>query len=101
MNRYRFTKLIKDPNGIRYRSVTEYPQIFRSDSDIIYYTKEGDSYSNLAYKHYGDVSLWWIIARANEGFKGNTRLPINTKLIIPKEIGEILSELERLNSRIE
>ena len=37
----------------------------------------------------------------NEGFKGNTTLPINTKLIIPKEIGEILSELERLNSRVE
>ena len=99
MNRYRFSKLLKDPNGIRYRSVTEYPKISRKDSDIIYFTKEGDSYGNLAYKYYKDVSLWWIIARANEGFKGNTRLPINSKLIIPIDIGEILSGLDRINSR--
>ena len=98
MNRYRFTKLLKDENGIRFRSVTEYPKIVRKDTDISYYTKFGDSYSSLAYKHYQDVSLWWIIARANEGF---VRLPINTKLNIPTEIGEILSDLERLNNRIE
>ena len=44
MNRYRYTKLIKDPNGIRYRSVTGIHKYQRSDSDIIYYTREGDSY---------------------------------------------------------
>jgi|TARA_B100001939_G_C16929257_1_gene613200 hypothetical protein len=101
MNRYRFTKLLKDENGIRFRSITEYPKIVRKDTDVVYYTKFGDSYSSLAYKHYKDVSLWWIIARANEGFKGNVRLPINTKLNIPTEIGEILSDLERLNNRVE
>ena len=29
MNRYKFTKLLKDPNGVRFRSVTDYPKIFR------------------------------------------------------------------------
>ena len=65
------------------------------------YTKFDDSYSTLAYRFYDDVSLWWIIARANEGFKGNLRLPVGTKLNIPTEIGDILSELERLNNKVE
>ena len=101
MNRYKFTKLLKDPNGVRFRSVTDYTKIFRKDSDITYYTKFDDSYSTLAYRFYDDVSLWWIIARANEGFKGNLRLPVGTKLNIPTEIGDILSELERLNNKVE
>ena len=43
MNRYRFTKLLKDENGIRFRSITEYPKIVRKDTDVVYYTKFGDS----------------------------------------------------------
>ena len=101
MNRYKFSEQKKTKVGKRYFGSIMYPEIKIRNNDIYIYAKSEDRIDTLAYKYYGDVSLWWIIARANEGFKGNTRLPINTKLIIPKEIGEILSELERLNSRIE
>ena len=43
----------------------------------------------------------WIIAKANEGFKGNIKFKIGEKITIPMEIGEIVSELERLNNRVD
>ena len=99
MNRYRYTKLIKDPNGIRYRSVTEYPQIFQSDSDIIYYTKEGDSYSNLAYKHYGDVSLWWIIASANNSKTDSLAVEQGIQLRIPASPSKAIDLYNEVNEK--
>ena len=72
MNRYKNTKIKRDKQlKVRYKSTTEYPSIQRRDSDIVYYSKYGDTYSNLAYRFYQDQSLWWVIAKANEGFKGD------------------------------
>ena len=100
MNRYRFTKIKKDSTeGFQHRVITEYPIITPKNSDRIYYSKQGERWDNIAYKFYQDTSLWWIIARANTDidFKGNMSLPIGTKLIIPTDVGEIISDLERIN----
>lgn len=102
MNRYKFTRVKKDKvEGVRYKSTTLYPTITSSNSDIIYYTRFGDSYGSLAHRFYGDQTLWWVIAKANEGFKGNIKFKIGEKITIPMEIGEIVSELERLNNRVD
>ena len=101
MGRYDNTRVKRKESGDRVYSYTLYPKVPIKNSDVFITPTYGTRLDLLAQEYYGDVSLWWIIARANEGFKGNTTLPINTKLIIPKEIGEILSELERLNSRVE
>ena len=100
--RYKFTRVKKDKvEGLRYKSTTLYPTITRKDSDITYYTKFGDSYGSLAHRFYGDQSLWGIIAKANEGFKGNIRFKIGERILVPMEVGEIVSELERLNNRVD
>ena len=100
--RNKFTRVKKDKvEGLRYKSTTLYPTITRKDSDITYYTKFGDSYGSLAHRFYGDQSLWWIIAKANEGFKGNIRFKIGERILVPMEVGEIVSELERLNNRVD
>ena len=102
MNRYKFTRVKKDEvEGVRYKSTTLYPQIKSSNSDIIYYTRFGDSYGTVAHRFYGEQTLWWVIAKANEGFKGNIKFKIGEKITIPMEIGEIVSELERLNNRVD
>ena len=45
------TKIKRDKQlKVRYKSTTEYPSIQRRDSDIVYYSKYGDTYSNLAYR---------------------------------------------------
>jgi len=102
MNRYKFTRISKDGvKGNRFKQTTLYPKIQRKDGDITHYTRYGDSYESLAYKYYTDTTLWWIIAKANEGFKGNLKLKIGIKIIVPMHVGEIVSELERLNSRVD
>ena len=101
MKRYSSTRRKIDKSGKRVYSTTYYPQIPVGNSDTFIFTKEGDRLDNLAYTHYGDNTLWWIIAKANEGFKGNIKLKIGIKIIVPMHVGEIVSELERLNSRVD
>ena len=99
MNRYRYTKILKDNNKTRFRSITNYPKITPKNSDKTYYSKEGDRWDTIAYKFYGDTTLSWIIARANpESYSGGFTLPIGTKLAIPTDTGNIVSELERINT---
>tara|TARA_B100000902_G_C27103559_1_gene810037 strand:- start:81 stop:401 length:321 start_codon:yes stop_codon:yes gene_type:complete len=100
--RYKYTKrkLDKETNN-RILSVTHYPKITPKNSDIIYYTRFDDTFMRLAYTYYGDQSLWWIIARANAPFKGNTKFTPGSKIIIPIEYQDFLNEFNRLNSIIE
>ena len=55
---------------------------FERDSDLHVITQEGDRLDNLAYFFYGDSSLWWVIANANN----LTTLNVKTgmKMLIPK-----------------
>ena len=52
---------------------------------------------SLAHRFYNDQTLWWIIARANNNFVGNIKMEVGQKLIIPREIGEILKQHSKLN----
>ncbi len=79
---------------------TEYPVIKAADTDILYFVKYDDTFMSLAHRFYGDQSLWWIIARANNNFSGNIKMKIGEKIIIPQEIGEIVKQHAKLNQII-
>lgn len=85
-------------DGKRYFGSRTYPIITPDNSDILYIANDADYLDTLAYKFYNDVSLWWIIALANN--LGNGRLSVtgNTQLRIPTRVDEILSEYRKLNS---
>jgi len=51
----------------------------------------------LAYKYYGDVNDWWILARANDLGKGSLYVPAGTQLRIPTNIALPYKNLEQLN----
>ena len=93
-SRYIYTKKKKNKDGKRVFAPTIYPKIPIRDSDIFIYPKFGDRLDNLAYKYYNDVSLWWIIAKANELNKGKIGLDPEKKIRIPTQIGDILSSTE-------
>ena len=99
--RYKNTPIRKDKNGVRYYRPTIVPNIPITDGDQFVFPFDGDRLDSLAQRYYGDSNLWWIIAKANEGFKGNIKLKIGQKMIVPMHVGEIISELERLNSRVD
>jgi hypothetical protein len=69
-----------------------YPNIPLRDNDLYVATETGDRLDTLAYQFYGDSTLWWIIASANNihnavfGFEDGTilRIPQNYLDIINK-----------------
>ena len=96
MNRYEKTKFKFDKPGLRVYTTTYYPEIPIENSDTIIITKLGDRLDNLAYKYYGDTTLWWIIAKAN-GIRGKVGLSPSTALRIPGDIRGILERFDDIN----
>ena len=93
-NRYKNTKLTKDPTGTRVYKPTVYPKIPIKNSDLIITPKEGERLETLAATHYGDTSLWWIIAAANNLGKGTMKLTPGERIRIPRDIRSVLNNLE-------
>lgn len=57
---------------------------FSPETVLEYYTfKEGDTLDGLAYKYYGDASLWWSILDANPSFESEIEIEYGTVLTIP------------------
>tara|TARA_B100001250_G_C19698686_1_gene743790 strand:- start:728 stop:1036 length:309 start_codon:yes stop_codon:yes gene_type:complete len=59
---------------VRHLSPVIYSTIPKSDDDIYVITQDGDRLDHLANQFYGNVNLWWYIARAN-GLKFMTLEP--------------------------
>ena len=96
MKRYSNTSIKRDKSGVRVYNTTFYPSIPIDDSDQFIYTKFGDRVDALANEYYGDVTLWWIISKAN-GIKGQAGLKPGQLLRIPGQVEEILSNFRDLN----
>jgi len=90
MSRYQYTKIKKGnivrgkspkPYNITSYKTTIYSEIPETDGDIFVITQYGDRLDNLAHQFYGDVTLWWYIAKANN--LAFMTLPVGTSLRIP------------------
>ena len=96
-SRYKHTKIKLNKDGKRVFKPTIYPRITIRDSDIFIYPRFGDRLDNLAYKYYKDVSLWWIIAKANNLDSAHIGLDVDKQIRIPIEIEPILNQLKELS----
>ena len=96
MKRYSNTGIKRDKSGVRVYNTTFYPTIPIDDSDQFIYTKFGDRIDALANQYYGDVTLWWIISKAN-GIRGQAGLKPGQLLRIPGNVTRIVSEFRELN----
>ena len=97
MNRYATTPKKIDKSGIRVYSTTYYPQIPIENSDKFVMSKVGDRIDTLAYKFYGDVTLWWIIAKANNLDAAHIGLEVDKQIRIPIDIQPILNKLKEMS----
>ena len=93
-SRYNNTKTKINKEGKRVFKPTIYPIIPIKDSDIFIYPKFGDRLDTLAYKYYKDVSLWWIIAKANGLDRAEIGFDVDKQLRIPIDIDPILNKLK-------
>ena len=88
--------MTKNKEGRRVFRPTMYPSIPIRDSDIFIYPRFGDRLDNLAQKYYGDVSMWWIIAKANNLDEAHIGLEVDKQIRIPTDISPILNKLKNM-----
>ena len=94
MRRYENFKIEDKPV---YRS-TIYPDIPRSEDDVYIITRDSDRLDLLAGQYYEDVTLWWIIAAANNLGKGALVVPPGLQLRIPNDFEQAVTLFDKLNS---
>jgi hypothetical protein len=90
-SRYERNQVQKLKDGREVYRTKIYPNIPLRDSDIYIVTQGGDRLDTLAYQYYGDQSLWWIIATANNIHDAPFAVPDGTILRVPKNYLDILN----------
>ena len=96
MDRYKNTGITRDKRNNKVYKTTIYPKINPSPSDLIIRAKQGDRLDMLAHRFYGDVTLWWVIAQANNLRNGSLYVDPGKKLRIPKDLAKIFNDLKKL-----
>ncbi len=107
MRRYQDSIVIKDVKKIdsddkermvRRLSTVMYPEFF-TGNDTRILSQDGDRLDILAKEFYGDESLWFVIAMANDLGKGSLVVPPGRIVTIPYEtaigVSEIMTEFNR------
>ena len=96
-SRYNHTTIKKNKEGKRVFKPTMYPRIPIRDSDIFIYPRFGDRLDVLAHKYYKDVSLWWIIAKANGLDAAHIGLEVDNQIRIPTNIQSVIDKLKKMS----
>jgi len=96
-NRYKNINTLKSPNGKQYRSTTIYPEVPLNENDTYVISVYGDRYDILAQEFYSDSNLWWIIASANNYYKGSLNITPGIQLRIPANKDRVLENFENVN----
>lgn len=52
--------------GVEYWDFIDYPPPVVQSDDIIYQVEGSDRFDTIAHRFYGQSSLWWVIALAND-----------------------------------
>ena len=97
MKRYSSTRRKRDKSNITSYTTTMYPSIPIENSDKFIVTKIGDRLDTLAHRYYGDITLWWVIAKAN-GIRGKVSLKTGTLLRIPGNVSEVIGNFRKINN---
>lgn len=97
--RYNNIPILQTDQGIKYYKSRIYPKVPFRDNDIYVITTIGDRLDLLAHSYYNDSELWWVISMANNNIPNGTLFPpIGIQIRIPIEIGQVISEYNRLNT---
>lgn len=96
-NRYSNSNILNDPaTGKRKQSTMIIPVPNPSINDVYIQTSNIERLDLLAFKFYGDSSMWYIIAAANGLGKGSLIVPINSRLRIPN-MSNMQNQIESIN----
>lgn len=94
-SRYQNNKTQKLKDGKLVYKTKIYPNIPKSDKDIYIVTQTGDRLDTLANQFYGDSSLWWIIATANNIHDATFAVADGTILRVPENYTQIITNFQK------
>ena len=77
---------------------TFYPSVTLSNEDYYIIAREEDRMDLVSADFYGDPTLWWVIAMANDIPGDSMYPPLGFQLRIPSNANRALDEFEQLNS---
>jgi len=83
-----------DDGRVVYKSKL-YPRIPKSDLDTYIVTQGGDRLDTIAHQFFGDASLWWVIAAANNLHDAPFAVPDGTILRIPDNYQKVVSNFQK------
>ena len=97
-NRYSYIPIKKTSTGTRMYNLVKYPEIPLTLDDLYILCNATDRYDKLAQSYYGDPTLWWIIATANDGVAGDSLFPPTGSYVrIPANYVDTLGKFINLN----
>ena len=85
MSRYTTSRILIDDNAKRYLSTTILPKVPTSQNDVYIQITSPDRLDRIALSYYGDSTLWYIIAAANNISKGTMMVGSGVVLRIPSQ----------------
>jgi len=78
--------IAKTDEGKRYYT-TAIPRTQPTEQiEYTYKARMGDRWDTIAYKYLGSASLWYVIARANNGLNGSIFIKPGTVITIPRTV---------------
>jgi len=98
MDRYQFQRPKVKKDKKRIQGQTIYPAILPRVTDLYIVVRDGQRMDTLANEYYGNPSMWWIIAQANNITGGTLFLKPGSSIRIPKDLATIQRELEKANT---
>ncbi len=97
-SRYTYSEVLKTKEtNKQFLESTIYPKVKAKDTDMYIISEAGDRLDLLAHKYYGDQSLWWVIATANNINDATFYVEEGIQLRIPSDINAILTDLQKIN----
>lgn len=96
-NRYSNLLIASGSTGKRYYANVVYPSIPVSGEDTYIITAANDRLDLIAFDFYGDPSLWWVIASANDLNGSSLFPPAGMQLRVPADPSGAVSQFELVN----
>jgi nucleoid-associated protein YgaU len=97
-SRYIYNEILKvKETKQNYLESTIYPKVKPNNNDLYIISEQGDRLDLLANKYYGDTTLWWVIATANNINDATFYVEAGIQLRIPSDTNTILNDLQKIN----
>ena len=96
--RYQTIKTEKKISGKVGYLPTIYPSLDLSNNDFYIIVREEDRMDLIAQDFFGDPTLWWLVASANDLPGDSMYPPLGFQLRIPGNLNNALSQFENANS---